>query len=47
MEREKLSEGFTAALEALNKSSGVLQDVIVPTGRVFTWSYLSIYFFFI
>ena len=32
MEREKLHEGFTAMLEALNQASGALHDVIVPTG---------------
>ena len=47
MERQKLSEWSTATLEALNQASGVLQDIIVPTGWVFTWSCLSIYFFFI
>ena len=47
MEREKLSKGSTATLEALNQASGILQDVIVPTSRVFTWSCLSISFFFI
>ena len=36
MEREKLREGFTTALEALNQTSSTLQDVIIPTGRVFT-----------
>ena len=47
MEREKLSEGFMTTLEALNQASGALRDVIIPTGRVFTWSCLSISFFFI
>ena len=32
MEREKLREGFTTMLEALNQANGVLQDIIVPTG---------------
>ena len=36
MEREKLSEGFMAALEALNYASGILRDIIVPIGQVFT-----------
>ena len=31
MEQEKLSEGFTATLEALNQASGTLRDVIIPT----------------
>ena len=47
MEREKLSEGFMAMLEALNQASDTLRDVIIPSGRVFTWSCLSISFFFI
>ena len=47
MEQEKLCEGFTAALEALNQASSTLQDVIIPTGQVFTWSCLPISFFFI
>ena len=47
MEREKLSEGFTPTLEALNQVSGALRDVIIPTGWVFTWSCLSISFSFI
>ena len=47
MERESLNEGIRSTLEALNQASGALQDVIIPTGRVFTWSCLSISFFFI
>ena len=47
MEREKLHEGFTAMLEALNQASGALHDVIVPTGQVFTWSHLPISSLFI
>ena len=47
MERENLNEGFTATLEAMIQAKGTLQDIIVPTDRVFTWSCLSISFFFI
>ena len=47
MEREKLREGFMATLEALNQASGILQEVIIPIGHVFTWSCLPISFFFI
>ena len=47
MEREKLNKGFTVALEALNQARGALQDVIIPTSWVFTWSCLLISFFFI
>ena len=36
MERESLNEGIMAVLEALNQARGALQDVIVPTGWVFT-----------
>ena len=47
MARDSLNEGITATLEALNQARGALQDVIIPTGRVFTWSCLSISSFFI
>ena len=47
MEREKLREGFTTTLEALNQASGTLRDVIIPTGQVFTWSCLPISSLFI
>ena len=36
IERESLNEGISAMLEALNQARGVLCDVIVPTGWVFT-----------
>ena len=36
MEWESLNEGIMATLEALNQSRGTLQDVIIPTGQVFT-----------
>ena len=32
-------------LDALNHAQGALRDVIVPTGQVFAWSCLLIFFF--
>jgi len=36
IERESLNEGISAMLEVLNQARGVLHDVVVPTGWVFT-----------
>ena len=47
MERENLNEGFMATLEALKQDRGAHRDIIIPTSQVFTWSCLSISFFFI
>ena len=47
LEREKLSEGFTAMLEALNQAYGTLQDVIIHTSQISIWSGLPISSFFI
>ena len=33
-ERESLDVGFSAMMDALSQASGVLRDVIIPTGRV-------------
>ena len=46
IERESLNEGISAMLEALNQDRGVLCDVIIPTGRVFAYSLLSLSYFF-
>ena len=45
MDRESLGNGITAMLDALNHAQGALRDVIVPTGQVFAWSCLLIFFF--
>ena len=34
MERENLDIGFSAMMDALSQASGVLHEILVPTGRV-------------
>ena len=36
IERESLNEGILAMLEALNQARGILRDIVIPIGWVFT-----------
>ena len=49
MERESLDVGIASMLEALDHATGVLHDVVVPSGRVWfgpaSWPFLPLYTF--